>query len=354
MKKNGSASRHGNGKQGSHSANKGGNKSGGSSGKGGGAHKRSGLKQRRSPLRGPAKPAPKAAARPETVPSQPEMGEAAESSIQGEKLHKVLAQAGLGSRRAMEERIRAGEVTVNGRVATIGDRVVAEDQIRVGGQPLRRSAAGQSPRVLIYHKPEGEIVSNDDPQGRPTVFQKLPPARGGKWLAIGRLDFNTSGLLIFTTSGDLANRMMHPRFEVEREYAVRVLGTVHPAALDALRAGVRLDDGVARFEHLEEEGGEGANRWFRVLLREGRNRIVRRLFESQGLTVSRLMRVRFGAVALPPQLKRGQFIELTRDDVERLAAWTAQPGQPLTEMIPSAAAARSRPRRLSPSKHQPR
>ncbi|MBY0266539.1 MAG: rRNA pseudouridine synthase [Burkholderiales bacterium] len=326
-----------------------------------GAGQRSGSRKGplRSPTGKPGKPGSRPAgpgmqpqeARPEAALSPAPVVAAAAGS---EKLHKVLAQAGLGSRRAMEERIRAGEVTVNGRVATIGDRVTPEDQVKVGGQSLRRGPAGQTPRVLIYHKPEGEIVSNDDPQGRPTVFQHLPPARGGKWLAIGRLDFNTSGLLIFTTSGDLANRMMHPRFEVEREYAVRVLGTVHPAALDALRAGVRLDDGVARFEHLEEEGGEGANRWFRVLLREGRNRIVRRLFESQGLTVSRLMRVRFGAVALPPQLKRGQFIELSSGDVKRLSDWTAQPGQPLTEMIPSEAAARSRPRRLSPSKHPPR
>lgn len=302
---------------------------------------------RRGPLRPPlakARPSPARREAPAAATVSETPGAVAE---RGEKLHKVLAQAGLGSRRAMEARILAGEVTVNGRVATVGDRVTAGDQIRVGGQAVRRQAAEQVPRVLIYHKPEGEIVSNDDPQGRPTVFEKLPAARGAKWLAIGRLDFNTSGLLIFTTSGELANRMMHPRFEVEREYAVRVLGNVHPAALDALRAGVRLEDGVARFERLEEEGGEGANRWFRVLLKEGRNRIVRRLFESQNLTVSRLMRVRFGAVALPPQLKRGQFIELTRADVERLVAWAALPGQPLAEMIPSAAAARNRPRRSS-------
>ena len=249
----------------------------------------------------------------------------------------------------MEERIRAGEVTVNGKVASIGDRVTAEDRIRVGDRQVRWAQAGQLPRVLLYHKPEGEIVSNDDPQGRPTVFAQLPPARGAKWLAIGRLDFNTSGLLIFTTSGDLANRMMHPRFEVEREYAVRVLGDASPARLDALRKGVQLEDGVARFEYLEEEGGEGANRWFRVLLKEGRNRVVRRLFESQGLTVSRLMRVRFGIIALPPRLKRGQFTELTSVDVERLLAWSAAPTQPeLQIMLPSAAAPRSHPRRSSP------
>ncbi len=266
---------------------------------------------------------------------------------ESQKLHKVLAAAGFGSRRAMEERIREGAVTVNGRVAGIGDRVTPEDRIKVGDKILRWPQDGKLPRVLLYHKPEGEIVSNDDPQGRPTVFAKLPPARNAKWLAIGRLDFNTSGLLIFTTSGDLANRMMHPRFEVEREYAVRVLGEMTPAIMDALRAGVRLEDGVARFERLEDEGGEGANRWYRVLLREGRNRVVRRLFESQGLTVSRLMRVRFGAVVLPPRLKRGQFIELTGEDVEQLLTWSAAPGEPAT-LLPSAAAEHSRPRRSSP------
>ncbi len=264
-----------------------------------------------------------------------------------QKLHKVLAAAGFGSRRAMEERIREGGVTVNGRVAGIGDRVTAEDRIKVGDKILRWPQEGKLPRVLLYHKPDGEIVSNDDPQGRPTVFARLPPARGAKWLAIGRLDFNTSGLLIFTTSGDLANRMMHPRFAVEREYAVRVLGEATPEKLLALRSGVRLEDGVARFEQMAEEGGEGANRWYRVLLREGRNRVVRRLFESQGLTVSRLMRVRFGAVALPPYLKRGQFMELADEDVGQLLAWSAAPAEPVA-MLPSVAAERSRPRRSSP------
>jgi len=271
------------------------------------------------------------------------------ADVRGDKIHKVLAQAGFGSRRAMEERIRAGEVTVNGKIAGIGDRVTSADRIKVGDRVVRWAPEGQLPRVLLYHKPEGEIVSNDDPQGRPTVFAKLPPARDGKWLAIGRLDFNTSGLLIFTTSGDLANRMMHPRFEVEREYAVRVLGETTPERLEVMCTGVELEDGVARFEFLQEEGGEGANRWFRVLLREGRNRVVRRLFESQGLTVSRLMRVRFGIVALPPWLKRGQFIALSSADVERLLAWSAAPAQPeLQVMLPSATEPRSRPRRSSP------
>jgi 23S rRNA pseudouridine2605 synthase len=317
--------------------------------------RKSGMKSPKSaaarPRRGPLRPPASAAARKPAHPPRPAPAPAAQQAAgetRGEKLHKVLAQAGFGSRRAMEERIRAGEVSVNGKVAGIGDRVTAEDRVKVGDRALHWPQADRLPRVLLYHKPEGEIVSNDDPQGRPTVFAKLPPAKGAKWLAIGRLDFNTSGLLIFTTSGDLANRMMHPRFEVDREYAVRVLGMVHPAALDALRAGVRLEDGVARFEQLEEEGGEGANRWFRVLLREGRNRIVRRLFESQNLTVSRLMRVRFGIVALPPQLKRGQFIELPAAEVERLLAWVANPDEPAAAAPPAAAAARSRPRRSSP------
>ncbi len=312
--------------------------------------------KRRSPLR---RPLPKPKAKPQREPlNEPQASSTVDVSgsqphpeLRGEKLHKILAQAGLGSRRAMEERIRAGEVTVNGKVASIGDRVTHEDRIKVGERLVRLAPEGELPRVLLYHKPEGEIVSNDDPQGRPTVFEKLPPARDAKWLAIGRLDFNTSGLLIFTTSGDLANRMMHPRFEVEREYAVRVLGEATPERLEALCTGVELEDGVARFEYLEEEGGEGANRWFRVLLKEGRNRVVRRLFESQNLTVSRLMRVRFGIVALPPWLKRGQFIALSPADVERLLAWSAAPTQAeLQVMLPSATEPRSRPRRSSPSR----
>lgn len=314
-----------------------------------------GGRKKRSPFRNPqpkVAPRPQQAVRAEAQVPVPEMAAKASmpppTETRGEKLHKMLAQAGLGSRRAMEERIRAGEVMVNGKVAGIGDRVTAEDHIKVGPRIVRWPQQGQLPRVLLYHKPEGEIVSNDDPQGRPTVFSKLPPARGAKWLAIGRLDFNTSGLLIFTTSGDLANRMMHPRFEVEREYAVRVLGTINPASLDALRTGVQLEDGIARFEYLEEEGGEGANRWFRVLLREGRNRVVRRLFESQNLTVSRLMRVRFGIVALPPRLKRGQFIELAAEDVGPLLAWASSPEQAEAPMLPSAAIEHSRPRRSSP------
>ncbi len=316
---------------------------------------KAGARKNRRPLRNPSPLArPKAGPPRQTrvartePPSAPEVMEPEQSGVRSEKLHKILAQAGFGSRRAMEERIRAGEVTVNGRVATIGDRITPADRVKVGERQVRWQQQEQLPRVLLYHKPEGEIVSNDDPQGRPTVFANLPALRGAKWLAIGRLDFNTSGLLIFTTSGELANRMMHPRFAVEREYAVRVLGTVTPAHLEALRAGVQLEDGVARFEDLAEDGGEGANRWYRVLLKEGRNRVVRRLFESQGLTVSRLMRVRFGIVVLPPRLKRGQVSELSADDVGRLLAWSVAPAGALPQpTLPAAAEAHNRPRRSS-------
>jgi 23S rRNA pseudouridine2605 synthase len=172
--------------------------------------------------------------------------------------------------------------------------------------------------VLLYYKPEGEIVSHDDPEGRPSVFDRLPPARGGKWLAVGRLDFNTSGLLILTTSGELANRMTHPRYEVEREYAVRVLGRLSPEQQAKLASGVQLDDGIARCDSVEDRGGEGANHWYHVVLREGRNREVRRLFEALGLTVSRLMRVRFGSIMLPRGLKRGGYVELSRGETRGL------------------------------------
>jgi 23S rRNA pseudouridine2605 synthase len=234
------------------------------------------------------------------------------------KLQKVLAQAGLGSRRKMEELMRSGRVTVNGAPATIGMRVGPHDVIRVGDQILRRPAGGQLPKVLLYHKPEGEIVSRDDPAGRRSVFDGLPEPRGAKWLAVGRLDYNTCGLLVLTTSGDLANRMMHPRYGLEREYAVRVRGKLNDAQLARLRSGIDLEDGPARCDAIEDSGGEGTNHWYRIVLREGRNRVVRRLFEALGVAVSRLMRVRFGPVALPPRLKRGQHLELPPNEVRRL------------------------------------
>jgi len=240
-----------------------------------------------------------------------------------QKIHKVLAQAGLGSRREMEELIRAGKVKVNGAVALVGMRVQAGDLIRVGRRQVTVRDDTKLPRVILYYKPEGEIVSHDDPQGRPSVFEKLPPMRRGKWLAVGRLDYNTSGLLIFTTSGELANRLMHPRYEVEREYAVRIIGKLTDEQVRQLKKGVKLEDGMARFEELEERGGRGLNNWYRVVLREGRNRIVRRMFEAVGNKVSRLMRVRFGTVSVPFGVRRGGWRELDEAQTAALVAWSA-------------------------------
>jgi 23S rRNA pseudouridine2605 synthase len=234
------------------------------------------------------------------------------------KLHKLLAQKGLGSRREMETLIATGRVSINGRVAEVGERVGPGDVVRVGKRIIRFRAEESLPRVILYHKPEGEIVSRSDPEGRPTVFDKLPHLKSSKWIAIGRLDFNTSGLLIFTTDGGLANRLMHPRFEVEREYAVRVLGQLTKEQMVALTSGVELKDGLAKFSFLSDQGGEGSNHWYRVILREGKNREVRRMFEAVGLTVSRLMRVRFGPINLPPWIKRGKWTELDDKQMNRL------------------------------------
>jgi 23S rRNA pseudouridine2605 synthase len=220
----------------------------------------------------------------------------------------------------MEELVRAGRVTVNGQPATIGARVSRQDVIAVDGRALGKAESHGPARVLLYYKPEGEIVSRDDPDGRPSVFDRLPPARGAKWLAVGRLDFNTSGLLVLTTSGELANRMMHPRYEIDREYAVRVLGRLAPEQQEKLLSGIRLEDGMARCESVRDRGGEGANHWYHVVIREGRNREVRRLFQALGLRVSRLMRVRFGSLALPRQIRRGQYHELPPREVRQLLA----------------------------------
>lgn len=241
---------------------------------------------------------------------------------QGEKLQKVLAQAGFGSRRMMEEWIAAGRVCVNGEPATLGMRVVEGDLVKTERRTIRVGEREHAVRVLLYHKPEGEIVSRDDPEKRASVFDKLPKVRGQKWIAIGRLDFNTSGLLIFTTSGELANRLMHPRFEVEREYAVRVQGTMTEEQMNqALKQGIELEDGLVKFDKLQDEGGEGFNHWYRVMLREGRNRVVRRTFEAMGLPVSRLMRVRFGIINLPPRLKRGMVAELSAVELAQVLNW---------------------------------
>ncbi len=234
------------------------------------------------------------------------------------KLHKVLAEAGLGSRRDMEDLIVAGRVSVNGEPAHIGQRILPTDAVRINGKLIQRRVSSKPPRVLVYHKPAGEIVSHDDPEGRPSVFDRLPTMKAGKWLAVGRLDFNTEGLLLFTTSGDLANRLMHPRYNIDREYAVRTLGELEEGMRQKLLGGVDLDDGKAAFSKIQNGGGEGINRWYRVVIGEGRNREVRRMFEAVGLTVSRLIRTRYGAMTLPSGLKRGRWEEFEENDVRSL------------------------------------
>jgi 23S rRNA pseudouridine2605 synthase len=243
------------------------------------------------------------------------------------KLHKVLAQAGLGSRLEMEQLIMEGRISVNNEPAHIGQRIQFGDQIKVNGKPIRFRIAPPPARVIAYHKPVGEVVTHDDPQNRPTVFRKLPRLQQGKWQSVGRLDLNTEGLLLFTSSGELANKLMHPRFGLEREYAVRVLGALSTDEKHRLLDGIELDDGRAQFGSIEEGGGEGANSWYRVTISEGRNREVRRLFESLGHAVSRLIRIRYGAMVLPRGLKRGAYMELDERDIRSLtqAAGLAMP-----------------------------
>lgn len=234
------------------------------------------------------------------------------------KLHKVLAQAGLGSRLEMEQLILEGRISVNNEPAHIGQRIQYGDQVKVNGKPLRVRIAPPPTRVLAYHKPVGEVVTHDDPQNRPTVFRKLPRLVQGKWQSVGRLDLNTEGLLLFTNSGALANQLMHPRFGLEREYAVRVLGALSEEEKQRLLEGVRLEDGMASFRSIEEGGGEGANCWYRVTIAEGRNREVRRMFEAVGHAVSRLIRIRYGAMVLPRGLRRGAWLELDPQEVRAL------------------------------------
>ncbi|MCO5786309.1 23S rRNA pseudouridine(2605) synthase RluB [Pseudomonas sp. G11-1] len=251
---------------------------------------------------------------------QPINPETEETPVSGEKLQKVLARMGLGSRREIEGWIGAGRVTVNGEPAQLGCRVDSLDQIMVDGRPLKRDLNTEVVRrVLIYNKPEGEVCTRDDPEGRPTVFEQLPRLKQGRWINIGRLDINTSGLLLFTTDGELANRLMHPSSQMDREYAVRVMGEVDEAMVERLLTGVMLDDGPAKFTDVVSSGGEGINRWFHVCLMEGRNREVRRLWESQGVRVNRLKRVRFGPVFLGPELPVGRWREMKQNELDVLS-----------------------------------
>ena len=235
-----------------------------------------------------------------------------------ERLQKFLARAGLGSRRQIEDWVRQGRVTVDGAPAQLGIQVDGSERIQIDGKPVRTRVRDQPRRVLAYYKPVGEVTSRHDPEGRPTIFENLPPLRDGRWIAVGRLDLNTQGLLLLTNDGELANRLMHPSSQIEREYAVRVLGEVAPEMLKRLREGVMLEDGRARFDEIREAGGEGVNHWYHVILREGRHREVRRLWESQGVTVSRLTRVRYGSVTLRRGLHPSHWDELDEAQVAEL------------------------------------
>lgn len=274
-----------------------------------------------------------------------------------ERLQKVLAAAGLGSRREIETWISEGRITINGRTAKLGDRIRGVDRISVDGRPVKALARGAETRhrVILYHKPEGELTTRKDPEGRPTVFEALPPLRGSRWVSVGRLDTNTSGLLIFTNDGALANKLMHPSSQIEREYAVRVLGKVTDEQLTMLKKGVRLEDGMGKFDDISEAGGEGANHWYHVILREGRNREVRRLWEAVGLTVSRLIRVRFGSLALPRNLPRGAWRDATEEEISGLAAAagiapSASASKPKSKSRSRGKLSLSKPRR-TPRKH---
>ena len=280
--------------------------------------------RQKGPLRGPAR-----------------RGQVEEEEAEGaepQKLHKMLAQMGIGSRREIEEWIVAGRVSVNGEPAHTGQRIGPRDRIKVNGKLIHLRFAPRIPKVLLYHKPEGEIVSRDDPEKRPSVFDHLPRVLNGRWIAVGRLDFNTSGLLLFTTNGELANKLMHPSANLEREYAVRILGELTEDQRQSLLDGLLLEDGPANFNSITDCGGEGANHWYRVTIAEGRNREVRRMFELLGLTVSRLTRLRYGPVVLPPRLLRGKTMELRdREVLDLLKAI----GAPASREIAQAAARRA-------------
>ena len=275
-----------------------------------------------------------------------------------EKLQKVLARAGRGSRREMETYISAGRVSVDGKTAFLGDRVEGTEQIRVDGHQVTiKAQTDEMCRILMYNKPEGEMCTRKDPEGRPTVFDRLPKLESERWVAVGRLDINTSGMLLFTTDGELANRLMHPSRKVEREYAVRVFGEVNEAMLQTLRAGVKLEDGMAKFQSITYRGGEGRNHWFHVVLSEGRNREVRRLWESQDVQVSRLIRVRYGDMEMKRQLPLGGWAELPLKDVNYYRKLVGLPSETKSKVKVDEKAmdnAKSRRIRRSVKKHQHR
>lgn len=280
------------------------------------------------------------------MPTRPARSEPAEA----QRIQKALATAGLGSRRQIEDWIRAGRIQVNGVPATLGDKIRGSERITLDGRELQLQTRHAETRVIAYHKPDGEITSRRDPEGRPSVFENLPRLRGSRWIAVGRLDINTVGLLLFTTDGELAHRLMHPGTQIEREYAVRVLGEVNAATLENLRRGVMLEDGEARFESIVDGGGEGANHWYHVTLREGRNREVRRLWESQGVTVSRLLRVRYGPIRLHRDLPRGKSRDLSADEMRELYAAAKLAIPDMKRQMPDK---RKQPRtRKTPSKHK--
>ncbi len=253
---------------------------------------------------------------------------AADGQQGGERIQKVLARGGVASRREIERWIEEGRLFINGQKAKLGERLQEGDKLQLNGRVLHWEKFGVQPtRVLCYYKPVGELVSRRDPEGRPVIFTQLPKLSPGRWIAVGRLDINTQGLILVTNNGELANRLMHPSREIEREYAVRVLGKVDEAIMKNLTEGVLLDDGEARFEQIRFSGGEGANRWYKVIVKEGRNRLVRRLWESQGITVSRLLRVRYGPVPLPEKLRAHTYYELDNKELRQLLEFSGLPAE---------------------------
>lgn len=248
------------------------------------------------------------------APSKPEV-----DSASGERIQKILSRGGIGSRREIERWIGEGRIRVNGSVIGLGARLQAGDHLQINGRVVNwQKFVKQPTRVLIYHKPVGEVVTHRDPQGRPVVFTQLPRLHGARWISVGRLDINTSGLLLVTNNGELANRLMHPSTQIEREYAVRILGEVPEETLTRLKTGVELDDGMAKFDDIRYFAGDGANKWYYVTVSEGRNRLVRRLWESQQVTVSRLIRVRYGPVVLPERIRAHSFYELSGEELDLL------------------------------------